>query len=251
MYIYTQYFLQCPQKCIWDKKRRCICITNRKTKRICDSVRISRNRCFIPNKNGKCLWFLSREPTAIPGSHLASDLWWQRIWSGTVRKKSWIQERDRIHWQYACIICIHTWNPNDSNDSSFVSEKDCWLTNWRGREITASAHIRLAFTTYSRPMLLAIWYLSSAASSASSLGNTTWQKNTATSNQHLLCWKMGLLGIQVVSLHTRRAPKTPRSSAAIPRRCETMKGIPFLYTTSRGCFLVCSLGSLGVLKHQP
>ena len=60
-----------------------------------------------------------------PGSHLASDLWWQKIWSGifSQKKMTWIQERDRIHWQYVCIICIHTWNPNDSNDSSFVSEK--------------------------------------------------------------------------------------------------------------------------------
>lgn len=178
-------------------------------------MRISRNRCFIPNKNGKCLWFLVGNQVPVPpspGPTLPVTCHGKRLGVELFEKKekSWIQERDRMHWQYACIICIHTWNPNDSNDSSFVSEKTVgWIL--KGKSFWSfRAQIRLAFTTYSRPMLLAIWYLSSAASSASSLGNTTWQKNTATSNQHLLCWKMGLLGIQVVSLHTP----------------PTMKGIP-------------------------
>lgn len=158
----------------------------------------------------------SREPgtsPTIPGSHLASDLSWQKIWSGTFRKKqmSWIQERDRMHWQCVCINMYTYLEPKWLKWLFFCFWKRLLADKLKGkRNLKLRAHIRLAFTTYSRPMLLAIWYLSSAASSASSLGNTTWQKNTATSNQHLLCWKMGLLGIQVVSLHTP----------------PTMKGIP-------------------------
>lgn len=110
------------------------------TKKICDSVRISRNRCFIANNNGKCLWFLVGNQVPVPpspgptlpvtchGKRFGVELFEKNKCHGFKKE---IECIDNVY----VLICIHTWNPNDSNDSSFVSEKDCWLTNWRGREI--------------------------------------------------------------------------------------------------------------------